>query len=222
MPPQDPRQQPQFPTPVAPTPRAPGQGLESTPYDFILNSKSSKLPGSSGAKGGPKLVYVAIGGVLLVVVLFIVLSLGKGSGGSQELVSIAEQQTELARVAALNSDQLTSESAMDYAITTQLSMLTAQQTLLAYLKANGVSVDPSKLAQQATDPRTDAALTAAQANGSLDSTMTSELTTELDRYNATLRDVYQQSSSAQTQALLKGFFDDSNLLLELGKTKAST
>jgi hypothetical protein len=202
-------------------PRSPGQGLESTPYDFILNAKSSKTPSTGGVKGGPKLLYVAIGGVLLVVVLFIVLSLGKGSGNSQGLVSIAEQQTELARVAALNSDQLTSESTMDYAITTQLSMITAQQTLLSYLKANGVTIDPSKLAQQATDPRTDAALTAAQSNGSLDSAMTSELTTELERYNATLRSVYQQSSSPTTQALLKGFFDDSNLLLELGKTKAS-
>lgn len=219
MPPQDPRQQqqqPNFPTPVGPVPRAPGQQLESTPYDFIMNPNNPTPPKPGLKGGGSKLLFIAGGGILLVVILFVVLSLSQGSSSSPLLVNVAQQQAEISRVADLHYDDLNDASTKGFVINTKLSIASGSQTYLGYLASNGVAVGEDKLAL-GINAETDTALDAAQANGTLDSTMRTTLQAQLERYQATLQNAYQQSSNPNTQVVLKDLFDQTSLLLEQSK-----
>lgn len=216
MPPQDPNQPP-IPTHVRPLPKAPAEPLQSTPYDFIINPSVKPPKKAFSLGGGTKLVYVAAGGVLLVVVLFVVLSLTNRSTNASAITSVAQQQAEIARVAALHYSDLQDPNTKNFAIATQLSLTSAQQNYLQYLSSNGASVSDKQIAL-GTNTQTDTALDNAKASGNLDSTVKSTLRTELAQYQQTVQTAYNASSNSRTKALLKELFDQATLLLEQSKS----
>jgi len=214
MPPEYPNNQPN--PNVRPITRAPAEPLQSTPYDFIVNPsvkpprKSLRLPGAT------KLVYIAGGGVLVVILLFVALSLIRGSSNNPALTSIAQQQAELARVAELHYSDVHDATTKNFVISTQLSLESAQAQYLQYLSSNGAAIN-EKQVSLGMNSQTDTALDSALASGTLDSTVRSTLQTQLERYQQTIRSAYNASGNANTKALLQDLFNQAALLLEQSK-----
>jgi len=216
MPPQDPRQQqPTFPIPVAPTPRAPGQSLQSTPYDFIMSAnKPSTGSGGFSVKHGPKLLYIIAAGAALVVVLFIVMALANlGKGDNTQYLAIAQDQTEMTRITTQYYGQLTDEDTKGFVANTWLSLASAQTDYLDFLSRNGVKISPKALGGS-MNPQSDTQLTAAQTNGGLDTTLHDLLVTELQQYQGAIQSAYKNATSGATKAELQGLFDQAHLLLQ--------
>lgn len=218
MPPQDPRlRQPPFPTPVAPLPRSPGQTLESTPYDFIMNSTKGKRGSGLNLKGGPKLLYIAGGGAALVVILFLVMALGGGKSADSAYVQLAQQQQEIGRVAGLDYDQLQDDSVKNFTINTLLSMQTAQATFTTYLNSHGAKVSTKQLAA-GMNSRNDAQLAAAQTNGGLDPAVHDLLVSLLTTYEQSIRTTYQSAHNPRTKQQLQSLYNQADLLLQQSKS----
>lgn len=215
MPPIDPNN-PQIPTTVRPISRAPAESVTGTPYDFIMNPSIKPPKKSSGLKGGPKLAYIAGGGVIFVIILFVVLSLSSGGGTTPGLVSIAQQQAEIARVADLHYSEINDAATKNFVINTQLSVSSAESEYLQYLTAGGVTIKPTQIAL-GINTQTDAALDAAKGSGALDSTVKTTLQTALESYQQTIQTTYSNTKSAKTKTLLKSFFDQATVLLEQSK-----
>jgi hypothetical protein len=182
-----------------------------------MNPSATPPPKSLGLKGGPKLVYIAGGGVLLVIILFVALSLGGGNGSTPGLVSIAQQQAEIARVAELHYSELNDSTTKNFVINTELSVSSAQAEYLQYLTAGGVTIKDKEIAQ-GINTQTDTALDAAKSSGALDSTVKTNMQNALERYQQTIQTTYNATSSAKTKALLKSFFEQATMLLEQSKS----
>lgn len=212
MPPQDPYNQPRIPTPGASQPQSPGKPVTSSPYDFIMSSSNG--PSAPKMKSGSsKLVFLGIGGVLVVIGIVLAFVLSSGNSATPQLVSIAQQQSEIARVADLNFTELDSSSVKNFAINTNLTMQSTQTNYLKFLSSNGASVDSKSLAGGKSS-QTDTTLEAAAANGTLDSATKTELVTELQAYQQTLKTAYDETTSTVAKAEFKRLFDEAALLLE--------
>ncbi len=216
MPPIDPNN-PQIPN-VRPITRAPAEPLDSTPYDFIMNPKVQPPKKTPGLRGGPKLTYIAGGGVVLVILVFLVLSFTGGGSSNPSLVKIAQQQTELARVVDLHYSDLRDSTTKNFVINAELSVISAQATYLQYLAQNGVGIDEKQLAL-GTNGQTDTVLDAAMTSGTIDSTVKTTVKDSLLAYQSTIQTAYKNSSSPATKALLTNMFDDVAILLEQADAK---
>lgn len=142
-----------------------------------------------------------IGGALLVILIISVI-VSSGGGTSPGLVKIAQQQTELARVAAIDYESLNSDEVQALAINTQLTMLSTNADFLSFLGANGIGISSDQIAL-GVNPATDTELETAKVNGALDEAMHQALVAQLTEYKVTLNTVYQNASPAMRQRLLE-------------------
>ncbi|MEO6513279.1 MAG: hypothetical protein ABIR37_01220 [Candidatus Saccharimonadales bacterium] len=200
-------QQPYYQPPATPGPDNTGQ------YDFIVNNNvPSKRPASKN------MLLVVVGAAVLVIVLaWIILSLafGGSSSATAPLVTIAQEQTEIVRIAKLadDSSHLSSQDTRNFSKTTRLTVGSDQAKLVAFLAKNGKKLNEKQLAgkQSAT---TDAALDAAATSGTYDSTLVSTLQTQLKTYQTSLQQAFTGATSSSEKTLLKAEFDNATLLIE--------
>jgi hypothetical protein len=212
MPPQNPYQPS---SPPGPVPGGSGPQPDPSQYEFIVNPDTAPKKGPGGLSS--KLIYVAIGGGALVIIFFVIVLLSGGNKGlDPSLVSVAQEQTEIARVAGLQSDNLTNSTTKGFALNTQLSMQTAQSDYLTFLSENGSGINSKQLGG-AQNSQTDATLASAQANGSLDSTLTSTLQDDLAQYQQTIKTAYGRTHAATTHQELQKLYDQAGLLLQQSK-----
>ena len=160
------------------------------------------------------LVAIIGGGITLL--LFAILLLTQRNATSPGLVSIAQQQAEIARVAQLEFPELRSSSIKNFVITTQLSVKTAQTDFLSYLSSRGTNIDEKQIAL-GTNSNTDTAFENAKTSGALDTTVLSTLQAQLEQYQQTLNATYASSTNPDTKALLKTYYEQADLLLEQSK-----
>jgi hypothetical protein len=198
--------------PAAPLPPAapPEPPLSHSPYDFILSPPKPKK--SVPIKGGPKLLYIAAGGIALVAILFVVMLVSGRKNTNPIFTSIAQQQTEIARVANEDYSDLSDLATRDFALNTQLTMLSAQHDYLAYLAKYNYNVESSELSATQSS-QTDTALSNAKANGNLDPSFKQILQAELTKYQQTLNDAAKQSGGP-TRTKLRQLYDQASLLLQ--------
>lgn len=202
--------QPQQPYYSPPTPQAP---QNSGQYDFIVNNQAPRR----GPNQKTIILFVVGAAALVVILAWVILGLafgGKG-GATAPLVTLAQEQTEMVRIAKLanQSNQLSSQDARNFSRNTQLTLTSDQSELVSFLAKNGKKLNAKQLGakQSAT---TDGALSAASASGTYDSTLTSILQTQLKTYQSNLTQAYNGASSASEKALLKAEFDHATLLYE--------
>ncbi|HEY1835352.1 MAG TPA: hypothetical protein VGG13_00850 [Candidatus Saccharimonadales bacterium] len=191
----------------------------SDPYDFITNPKKPprarlfKLPGGSF---GMRIAIVVGGGVIILIVLAIIASLFSGGSNAQQYVTaVAQDQTELARVAALatQSSAVSQQTTSNFAQTCSLSMTSAQQQLVSYLSSHGTELSASKLAFK-QNPATDQALTNAAAASDYDQSFLGLMQTELKGYGSDLKEAYANTQNGATRQLLSNDYQGEQLLLE--------
>jgi len=190
------------------------------PYDFILNpakppkpSKLSKLPGSSNPLVF-KLVLLAGGALLLMLTITVItnlLSSGTRSNVSA-LTSIAQTQNEIVRVAERGATNATQQNVKNLAVTTQLSVATQQQQLLAYMARNGTKVS-SKQLKLKQDAKTDQKFTLAKQTSTFDAVFSKTMQTQLQSYAADLKELFDVATSENQRTLLSTDYTQAQLLL---------
>ena len=203
-----PEQQPYSPAPQNHTPD----------YDFIVNPaavpKKSLIPIPTGGSMLQRAAVVGGGLVILLIIIIIFASLlSGGSNNTAPLVSIAQQQNELIRVATVGTLQTSDQAAKNFAVASELSLTTDQQQLLTYLKGQGHKVSSKQLiATKST--KTDGELSAAEAASTFDSTFEQIMQTGLTTYTQSLKTTFASTTGPNARKLLNSDYSAAVLLLQ--------
>lgn len=199
------------PTPAAPT----------TPYDFFMKPQRNNRPaGKIGglippAKAGNKKVRIAMvaGGLIGLLVIFSIVQalLPKDSSG-QELIGIAQAQTEAIRVSDLGNKADASDIRF-WAINSNLSLTSDKNALLSYMQKNHFTYS-AKALSATHNAKTDQSLKDATSSSTYDSTFKPLYLAQLHSYLTLLKQRQVNSTGPNEQKLLASCIDHVNLLLQ--------
>jgi hypothetical protein len=193
----------------------PSPPISYTPYDFIVNpdSRPYKDPGNSLVTiSDPKMRLIAAGGVLVIVLFAIFLIFGRKSV-DPAFAAVAERQVEIARVAALDSSSLTNPATIDFAVSTNLNMTSAEHEYVTFLGNHGVKLS-TKLLAGGQNSQTDKTFASALESGTFDATFQQTLQSELTSYQQSLKAAYAKTTNTLTRAELSRLYQQATLLLQ--------
>lgn len=180
-------------------------------YDFIMSAnhkpKKPLLPRSNSKQTR---IFIFLGGIVLLLVIFTVVMTmisSAGNGEKDTLLKAAQQQAELIRVSKIGIDKARDPDTRNLAMTTNLSLQSDQVSLLAHLSTNSKQLSLGK------NTKTDVALTTAEQSNRFDEVFTSTLQTELTAYQKTLKSAYDGSSNKKTKATLAEEYTHAGVLL---------
>lgn len=191
------------------------------PYEFIMNpAKPPKKP-AVNLGGQSTLQRVAIfGGGLVILIILVVIVAGlissSGKAGTEDLVAVAQEQTELARVATDGTQNATSQATQNLAGNVSLSMTSANAQLLAYLKTTGQKVGTKTLTIKHT-ATTDTTLANAKTDSTYDTAFTTIIQADLASYTAELQKAFKANPGPKGKALLSSQYDAAQLLMTQSK-----
>ncbi len=202
---------PSAPPPVTPQPTGAGN-----PYSFLFEeskkSKKSLIPSGNSIK--QRILIVLVGVLVLLTVVMLVLSvLNRSSATAKaDLERAARQQAEIIRIATIGASKAKDAKTKNLALTTSLSLSSAQAGLLKAVQQNGGKLTTKQLAG-AKNATTDALLTNAEKSNTFDSVFSQELKTELTTYKDSLKKAYDSSNSEKIKNTLSAYYDQANVLL---------
>jgi hypothetical protein len=202
--------------PYGPNPPAPPR---SDPYEFITAPATPQKRASLSLGGNSsmaKRVLIVVGGgslLLIIIILLASLIFGGGSTNTESLISIAQEQTELDRVSGIGVQNAVSQNIKNFASSTQISIFSDQQQLLAFLQQHGTKLKSKELAATAS-AKTDTALNTAIAASTFDETFTSIMQTDLKTYEQTLKQTFIKTKDPAVRQLLSTEYSNAQLLLE--------
>jgi hypothetical protein len=159
------------------------------------------------------------GGLVLLLILVIVFVSILTSGGkekTQDLLTIAQEQTELIRVATDGTTHATTQPMQNLAQNVQASITSDNVALLAYMKNTGQKVAPKQLVLKHNNT-TDTTLTTAQENSTYDSAFKDVIQTDLDAYGAALHKAIDANPGPKGKAILTQQYEAAKLLYNLSK-----
>ncbi len=187
-------------------------------YEFITNPGQpprrsfNPLPGSTST---PIRVAIVTGGLLALLIVFLILKgIFSGGGNTEALVNVGQNQQQLIHLAK-NANQQPGLSGANqaFAVTTQVTLTSAQQQLVTYLAKNGKKVDAKLLNLKVSAPL-DEQLKTSAASSTYNATFKQTMETQLKSYQQALRTAYSQTSGPKGRELLSKQFDASSLLLQ--------
>ena len=185
-------------------------------YDFIMNAgqqpKRSIFPGGNSPLQRYAIVIGGIG-ILIILVIVVFSSLfSSGDGNKEVLLKVAQQQSELTRVAEFSLAEST-PPARGIAISTSFAMRSDQRKLLAVLGQNGVKFGDKQLTLL-KDRATDERIKNAKAAANYDATLVDVLDEQLTAYQATVKQAYNNSKNPAVKEVLAQNFESAGLLLK--------
>jgi hypothetical protein len=188
------------------------------PYDFITSSNKAPKPVGIGRGSGNsfvgKLVLIIGGAIILMVVIVFVINLLFGNKTNvASLLTLAQKQQEIARVAAFGQQGLSDQAIAGAAVNTRLTMITQQQTLITYLSAHKQKINPKNLALK-KDTATDKRFTQAKATSTFDIVFAQVLRQQLQEYSDSVKTSYNNSTSQQAKKLLAADYQQTQMLLK--------
>jgi len=191
---------------------------QGNPYEFILNPSQppkKKLGGLFG--GGNKLVMVAaaiVGGALVIMIVLTILlnALAPKKISTQDLIGIAQTQTELLRISQTASRTAVQQVTRNLATTVEYTMGTQRKQTLDVLAQNKVEVSEKELAlkQNAT---TDQRFSNAKVTSTFDKTYTEIIQDELDSYATTLKNLSSVSATQKERDRMSDYYRQVQLLI---------
>lgn len=184
-------------------------------YDFILNPNNGKSKKDLFAflKTGNKLVLTIFVGVILIIVFgLLALILNSGPSNTEKLLSVAQQQQELIRVADRGTKDARGTRALNLATTVKLNLSSDQTPLVAALKAEGMKVNSAEL-NAGRDASTDQKLTNALQNNRFDEVFVEHIQAELLDYQAALNEAYKTTRNQKLKETLKTQYDNATILI---------
>jgi len=186
-------------------------------YDFIMNDPS----GGKGRKFGGltttnKFAFVGLISAILVVVmgvLYFALNAGKPNNEAQ-LISLAQQQTELIRVAGLGLKDARETQSRQLATTTLLNITSDLNNLKPRLAAAKVKLKDAALGA-GKNSKTDQALEKAKENNQFDTVFLKTLQDELVDYQKNMNAAYKDTANIQLKAELKKQYENASLIINV-------
>lgn len=202
------------PAPPAPPP-APLPTGNGNNYDFIMNSPQPKRSFGSMKQ---RIIMVVVGGLVLLTIAIAAFALLSGSGGSniEKLTDLAQQQTEIARIADIGTQKSTSAATKNLAFTTKLSLLSSKQQTVSFLAKKGTTLKDKQLTLK-KNSATDQRLNDAASNNTFDATFTKLLTDELTSYRTALLAQFKNTTNSVERQLLQDGFNGASILLNSAK-----
>ena len=188
---------------------------EQNQYDFITNdtkpARSGLLPAVSSKK---QRIMIAAGGALVLIVLItvaiaVISNIGKGN--TEQLVRLAQQHAEIARIAEIGEDKAVGPDARNLAVTTKLALQSSQADLLSTIgKTRKIS---NKELEAGMNSETDQELTAAEQNNRFDEAFTETLLTQLTEYRQELGVAFEGTNSQSSREVYGGIYKQLTALL---------
>ncbi len=202
--------------PNAPAQPAPPADPHQPDYSFLMEPpQRPKRPILPGASSGPMRWLFIGGGLLALMIVFVIIKnlLGGGSSLTGYTTVVADQQEliHLAINAAQQQDLSTDNQ--NFVATARLTISSAQDDLLKYMSKNHVKVSSKQLSakvSKATDDQLDAAASAGTYNQALQAVMKSKLSA----YSNDLKRTYQANKGKVGRALVSSDFDQARLLIK--------
>jgi hypothetical protein len=178
--------------------------------------KPPKPPMKLLPTGGSPLQRLAIfgGGLVVLIILIAIVAgmLGKsGQAGTNDIIAVAQEQTELARIAADAGDNATALATQNLAHNLELTMTSAQSQTVDYLAQNGHKLGSKTLGLKHS-AGTDTTLQNAHDAGTYDSTFVSLVQTQIAAYEQSLRTAYNAKPGPKGEAMLNSQYQAAKLL----------
>jgi len=187
------------------------------------------MPGAPSSPGLPSFktnkrqyLFLGLGAIILIMLLFIIIALITSSGKSttQTLIGIAEEQTELVRVSAVGVKNARSADAKNLAVTTSLALQSSQQDTVAFLKKQGHKLSSKQLALKHST-QTDTTLNNAQLNNAFDDAFLQVMQSSLKTYQTDVKQAYDASQNKAEKAILASSYNGINTILSAQSTAAN-
>ena len=195
-------------------PTLPSPGPEQ--YDFIMNAGPNQPLRLYGGNPANTRLFIVFGGAILALILiwiFLSLLSKATSINTTPILALAEQQNELSRISTDPSQRAFSQATQNFAITTELGLITDQQTFLSFLKKYGTNPSPQTLASTA-NPKTDNTLKEAQTTGSYDQTYLAIAQSQLNSYEQALKQAYATAKNSNEKKMLNIAYAHAQLLIQ--------
>ena len=204
---------------LAPLPPPPP--IAKTPYDFFMQQKhpvGTKLPvpGKRSANlniPGGKLGMLGVGVAAVAVIAVLFAALSPKDTTSQELITLAQTQQEVARVCD-QGRKAKYQITRNYAINCSTAVGSDQRKLVTYLGKHSVKLKGKQLGALANS-RTDSQLTSATSTSTFDNTFKIVVEKQLTSYGSLLKQqLASPSLSSTARTLLESSLASDKLLLE--------
>lgn len=150
--------------------------------------------------------------MLIIIIIFASL-LGGSSSNTAPLVTVAQEQTELVRVASLGAQKASDQSTQNLAYSISLSLTSANAQLLNYMAINHHKLSPKVLTLKHSS-QTDRSLEAALSDSTFDSTLTDIIQSDLNSYMQSLKAAYEANPGPKGRQLLSNQYNGAQLLLK--------
>jgi hypothetical protein len=200
--------------PPAPPSYNPHQA-DKNPYDFLNESPEPKKGLLKGQGPRQRLLIVLAGSLILLAIVALIISLAFGGAPSNklELISIAQQQNEIIRVATIGDQKARESQAKSLGLTTKLTLISDQQPLLNALKSQKVKIAPKQLSA-GKNPSTDQALTQAEQANRFDDEYIKTLQNELATYQKALKSAYDNPATGKKlKATIEKDYKNASLII---------
>lgn len=197
------------------------QQPDSNPYDFIVNpgKPQKRSPLNLSMPGGPmmqRIVLVAGGAILLIMLVIVASSLLSGGGNVADMTIVAQDQTELERVAtvATGDDEanISQQTTLNFAENSSLAIASAQQALLSFLSSNGAKLSTKTLGLKHST-QADQTLSNAAANSTFDQAFLTVMQGDLNSYAIDMKAAFAHSTNTTEKQLLEKDYQDAQLLI---------
>lgn len=206
-------------------PIPPGSSGGENPYDFILSGapkpKLSLVP--KGGSQKQRIILVASGAIIILIIFVIVFSLiaNSGDSGIKSLVSVAQTQTEIVRVSTAGTSQVRDPSILNFTENVSLGLTSSQIQTINYLTKHQKKISSKELAlgQSAS---TNKKLSTAQETGNYDNTMLTTLQQELTAYQAQVIAAYKSTDVNSQKVLLQQLYTQVTNLLKNSPSQVSS
>lgn len=187
---------------------------DQNPYGFILNPDASAHRPASGSNSILKRVLAVVGLLVVLTIVGVVVAtllIPKDTTGPQ-MLAVAQEQQELARVAGIVAQGSTKDEIKNFAATVQMSVDTNRQASVQYLTDRKVKADMAIIALK-QDTATDTALETARSTNTFDPVAVQTLQNQLHTYQTNLKKAQMSVPGQKAQAILKASSDTATALI---------
>jgi hypothetical protein len=191
---------------------------QSNPYDFIVNPapkpKRSLFRLPMHDPFIRKIVLIAGGAISILIVLIVVVAvLGGGKSSTDTLLGLAQTEQELTRIATAGATGGVQQNTKNMATTTQVTIQSHQQQVLALLNKRGLKKVSTKQLSLKQDASTDQQLTVARQTSTFDLVFSQIMQRQLQSYATTVKQLATTSAKASEQELFSDFYEQTQLLI---------
>jgi hypothetical protein len=156
------------------------------PYEFIFAEQPKKRRFGSGLGNDKKTMFMWVGlllggAVVVLIVVVVIVSALMPKGSVPGLISIAQRQQEIIRIADAATSQAVNQDVLNLAATTDLGVTSSQQQVLTYLVSHKTKPSPLILSRDKS-AQTDTTLASAVSTNTYDAAVTQNLISQLQTY----------------------------------------